>query len=118
MEVDEIPVNDIEGIELYRGPATTPSQFWQGNLTECGTVVIWSRMPPRSRSETVRSRESLRERRQLHDDIGSSLGDQNRCWIHRCRAPYGNETSNGGDREQDDDRHEVRRQVHARDVEQ
>jgi len=47
MEVDEIPVNDIEGIELYRGPATTPSQFWQGNLTECGTVVIWSRMPPR-----------------------------------------------------------------------
>ena len=47
MELDEIPVNDIEGIELYNGPSTTPAQFWQGNLSNsaCGTIVVWSRVP-------------------------------------------------------------------------
>jgi hypothetical protein len=47
MELDEIPVNDIEGIELYHGPSVTPAQFWQGNTsnTACGTIVVWSRTP-------------------------------------------------------------------------
>ncbi|HSQ31319.1 MAG TPA: carboxypeptidase regulatory-like domain-containing protein [Gemmatimonadaceae bacterium] len=47
MELDEIPVNDIEGIELYHGPSTTPAQFWQGNTSNagCGTIVVWSRVP-------------------------------------------------------------------------
>ena len=47
MELDEIPVNDIEGIELYHGPSVTPAQFWQGNEsnTACGTIVVWSRTP-------------------------------------------------------------------------
>jgi hypothetical protein len=47
MELDQIPANDIEGIELYRGAATTPAQFWQGSTqnTFCGTIVVWSRLP-------------------------------------------------------------------------
>lgn len=47
MELDDIPVNDIEGIELYHGPSVTPPQFWQGNETNttCGTIVVWSRAP-------------------------------------------------------------------------
>lgn len=47
MELDQIPANDIEGIELYRGASTTPAQFWQGNAqnTFCGTIVVWSRLP-------------------------------------------------------------------------
>jgi hypothetical protein len=47
MELDDIPVNDIEGIELYHGPSVTPAQFWQGNETNtaCGTIVVWSRTP-------------------------------------------------------------------------
>jgi hypothetical protein len=45
MEVDDFPVNDIEGIELYHGPSTTPMQFSQGALSTCGTVVIWTRIP-------------------------------------------------------------------------
>ncbi len=47
MELDRIPANDIEGIELYRGASTTPAQFWQGNSqnTFCGTIVVWSRLP-------------------------------------------------------------------------
>ena len=47
MELAQIPANDIEGIELYRGASTTPAQFWQGNTqtTLCGTIVVWSRLP-------------------------------------------------------------------------
>jgi hypothetical protein len=45
-EVDDVPASDIEGIELYNGPATTPMQFSQGSgYSTCGTIVIWSRNP-------------------------------------------------------------------------
>ena len=45
MEVDQIPLSDIEGIELYQGTSTTPTQFAQSTSTTCGTIVIWSRLP-------------------------------------------------------------------------
>lgn len=45
VEVDELPVGDVEGIELYQGPSTTPMQFSQGAISSCGTIVIWSRVP-------------------------------------------------------------------------
>lgn len=47
MELDEIPVDDIQGIELYHGASVTPAQFWQGNTTNttCGAIVVWSRTP-------------------------------------------------------------------------
>jgi hypothetical protein len=46
MEIDEITLGDIEGIELYNGPATTPMQFSQGQgSNNCGTIVVWSRPP-------------------------------------------------------------------------
>jgi hypothetical protein len=44
MEIDDLSVNEIEGIELYHGPSTTPMQFSQGSLTTCGTIVVWSRV--------------------------------------------------------------------------
>ena len=46
MELDNVPVTDIEGLELYAGPSTTPMQFshgWSG--TDCGAIVIWTRIP-------------------------------------------------------------------------
>jgi hypothetical protein len=46
MEVDNIPVTDIEAMELYAGPSTTPMQFshgWAG--IDCGAIVIWTRIP-------------------------------------------------------------------------
>ncbi len=43
--IDDFPAHDIEGLELYDGPAYTPMQFSQGAITTCGTVVIWSRVP-------------------------------------------------------------------------
>jgi hypothetical protein len=45
MEVDQIPLSDIEGIELYQGASTTPAQFWQNTMTTCGTIVVWTRLP-------------------------------------------------------------------------
>jgi hypothetical protein len=51
MEIDEIPANTVEAIELYRTSATTPFQFTASAATtsqRCGTVVIWSRVPGKS----------------------------------------------------------------------
>jgi hypothetical protein len=46
MEVDAIPVTDIEGMELYSGPSTTPMQFSHGwSHSDCGAIVIWTRIP-------------------------------------------------------------------------
>jgi hypothetical protein len=46
LEIDDITLGDIEGIELYHGPSTTPMQFSQSqNANTCGTIVIWSRPP-------------------------------------------------------------------------
>jgi hypothetical protein len=46
LEVDEIPFRDIEGIEVYSGPSTTPMQFSQAASSYgCGTIAIWSRQP-------------------------------------------------------------------------
>lgn len=44
-DVDDFPATDVEGVELYFGPATTPMQFSQGQIASCGTVVIWTRLP-------------------------------------------------------------------------
>jgi hypothetical protein len=41
---DEFPPENVEAIELYASPATTPPQFATRNQT-CGTVVVWSRLP-------------------------------------------------------------------------
>jgi hypothetical protein len=45
IEIDDLSARDIEGVELYSGPSSTPTQFQQGAITSCGTVVIWSRVP-------------------------------------------------------------------------
>ena len=51
MEVDDITLGDIEGIEIYSGPSTTPMQFSQSQSSNnCGTIVIWSRPPQYQRS--------------------------------------------------------------------
>jgi hypothetical protein len=47
LEVDDVTLGDIEGIELYKGASTTPMQFSQslGGTNSCGTIVIWTRPP-------------------------------------------------------------------------
>lgn len=44
--LDEIPVQWIEALEVYRGPAEVPAQFRGFSATErggCGVIVIWTR---------------------------------------------------------------------------
>jgi hypothetical protein len=48
MELDNIPVGDVEGIELYSGPSSVPMQFSQKwSKDACGTIVLWTRIPGR-----------------------------------------------------------------------
>ena len=43
---DEFPPQDVEAIELYPGPSTTPPQFANRiNANTCGAIVIWTRIP-------------------------------------------------------------------------
>ena len=41
---DEFTPDNVEAIELYSGPATTPPQFVTRGMT-CGTIVVWTRLP-------------------------------------------------------------------------
>ncbi|MEQ1690620.1 MAG: hypothetical protein ABMA00_05005 [Gemmatimonas sp.] len=47
MEVDELPSNTVEAMELYPYFSTVPSEFQSvgNNTTPCGTIVIWTRIP-------------------------------------------------------------------------
>ena len=44
--VDDMPVGDIEALEVYRGPSGLPPEYNArlGN-PGCGTIVIWTRVP-------------------------------------------------------------------------
>ncbi len=39
------PIRDIEGIEVYTGPADVPGEF-SGATAGCGVIVIWTRAGP------------------------------------------------------------------------
>lgn len=47
MEIDEVPANGVEAVELYQSLSTTPFQFSSGgsNSEWCGAIVIWTRVP-------------------------------------------------------------------------
>ena len=47
MEIDEVPANTVEAMELYQSLSTTPFQFSSGGSTSewCGAIVIWTRVP-------------------------------------------------------------------------
>lgn len=39
------PINDVQGIEVYRGTGEIPAEF-TGSTAGCGVVVIWTRAAP------------------------------------------------------------------------
>ena len=46
-DVNDIPPNDIYGIEIYNGPATIPAQFVSmAGANTCGLIMIWTRNGP------------------------------------------------------------------------
>ncbi len=42
----EFPVDDVAGIEVYRGPATAPVEFSQGS-SKCGLILLWTGRVPK-----------------------------------------------------------------------
>jgi len=46
MNVDDVPLGDVEALELYRGPAGLPPEMNSrlGNPA-CGALIIWTRLP-------------------------------------------------------------------------
>jgi hypothetical protein len=44
--VDDVPMIDVEAIEIYKGPSALPPELNTrlGN-PGCGAVVIWTRVP-------------------------------------------------------------------------
>jgi hypothetical protein len=50
--IDDMPPGDVEGVELYSGPAGLPPEFNRFYSTvSCGTVIIWTRIPGNDRSK-------------------------------------------------------------------
>lgn len=46
MEIDELPANTVEALELYDTFSTVPMQFsHHGGSIPCGTIVVWTRAP-------------------------------------------------------------------------
>lgn len=45
--IDDMPLVDVAGIEVFRGPAETPPRFRRADAG-CGVVSIWTREPGRS----------------------------------------------------------------------
>ena len=35
--------DEVSGIEIYKGPASTPPQFYLPSTATCGSIVIWTR---------------------------------------------------------------------------
>lgn len=48
-----VSIKDIQGIEVYTGPADVPGEF-AGRNAGCGLIVIWTQSrPPRPRKPTT-----------------------------------------------------------------
>jgi hypothetical protein len=46
MEIDDIPANTVEAMELYDSFASVPSEFaHSANSVPCGTIIVWTRPP-------------------------------------------------------------------------
>jgi len=39
------PISEVEGIEVYSGPAETPPEM-ESAQARCGVIAIWTRPPP------------------------------------------------------------------------
>jgi hypothetical protein len=49
------PVQEVEGVEIYSGPAETPPEL-ESPQARCGVVVIWTRSPPPRRPKEKREK--------------------------------------------------------------
>lgn len=57
VDLDAFPVNSLHGIEVYPGSTSAPQDYTMGTgLSECGTILLWSRGP--DTDPMVRSRRA------------------------------------------------------------
>lgn len=42
LNVDDIPIDDLGAMEIYRGPSETPGEYQRTSGRTCGAVVIWT----------------------------------------------------------------------------
>lgn len=42
-DINEFPISQLEGVEVYSGPAGTPAELTGSGSGSCGTVVLWTR---------------------------------------------------------------------------
>jgi hypothetical protein len=42
LSLDEIPMADVEAVEVYRGPSEIPIQY-RGSTSACGVILLWTR---------------------------------------------------------------------------
>lgn len=43
VDLDAFPVSTLHGVELYLGQSTTPPDYTQSGMSNCGTILLWSR---------------------------------------------------------------------------
>jgi hypothetical protein len=43
LEVDELSASDTYAVEIYRGPATIPTEYRIPGMTSCGIIVVWTK---------------------------------------------------------------------------
>lgn len=53
------PPRDLEGMEIYAGPAETPPELERG--ATCGAIVLWTRLPPERQPRPKKPPEARRD---------------------------------------------------------
>jgi hypothetical protein len=50
--IDDMPARDVEGVEVYAGPAGLPPEYNRVHSNViCGTIIIWTRIPGNDSSD-------------------------------------------------------------------
>jgi hypothetical protein len=68
------PVSEIEGIEVYSGPAETPPEL-EGAAARCGVIALWTRPPPPRRPKDKKPKPAADTVPPPADTTGSASSD-------------------------------------------
>ncbi|MGH7720365.1 MAG: TonB family protein [Gemmatimonadaceae bacterium] len=76
-DVDVFLPESLEGIEVYSGPATIPSELmWIQGAGRCGVIAVWSRLDPPARRRRAGDRTVAAELAALVDSLKVYTADQ------------------------------------------
>jgi hypothetical protein len=72
-EIDHLNTNEIQAVEVYRGPSETPPELNRMNAG-CGVIAIWTRSTAADRLDAARAAQKEAERRPREDGPGTPTG--------------------------------------------